>query len=285
LGTIAKCGKEWIMRAAKFAAFLCGVGMMIVGATAHAQIATATRIGNPEWEPMGFSLFSAPVGTAANHLSEEVDTTVHILPEPYWAYNAVTDMVGPGAADPLPYGDDIPVGVAANHYKTGPNFTVADFSNGNGVWLGFSFVPKVDAPTGISPDSANGPIIPNSLYAIVQSGGTQRNGLDFDQRWSADFFDINFALMGKNRPTYDGYSRMPILNAEAFEFGSAASPDGNYSSSWTYLDQSGNGWTITSHYTVAVPEPTLAAAALTFCAGTCLVRRNGRGDRANSRKF
>ncbi len=243
-------------------------------AFAQQPVATATPIGNPLWEPAGFVLFSGPVGQDGD-FSDYFTTLASLYPPPNHGFNSTTGNVIPGQPHAGPYTGEPLAGVLANNYKHGNVYNVPDFAGHNGVILAFVFVPRAGAPTGTTPDSANGPMIPNSVYPIHQTGVTLRNGATFDEAW--DFFipDVNSAI--GTGTTYQGWSHQPIFEGEVAEFGPPGTPaTGNYSTTIQYLDQQGNGWTVNWQYTV-VPEPSSLAGASLIAISALSRRRARRG--------
>jgi hypothetical protein len=242
----------------------------IGGRGAYASI-TFTPIGNPIWQAVGGVQFSAPIGTGDDGYNEFFTTQQAILPPPNSQFNPTNGQIIPGAPHPGPYNSEVITGVAAQGYKTGSVYNASDFSNGKGIWLGLEYVPNASAPSGYSPDSANGPIIPNSLFDINYSGETDRNGVLFDPNWTGSVLSVNEAEAGVATTSYAGFSHFPQFWAESIDFGPGNVPaDGNYTETFTLLDTTGNGWILTNNFTV-VPEP--SSLGLALFAGVGLLRR------------
>src|SRR4051794_16521529 len=158
-----------------------GVALVVPAAASAAGNVQAKPIGNPLWKPVDLNLFSAPIGTAASGYAEFGQTMAQILPEPYHRPNPSLGL-GPGDPHPPPYNHEIRRGLNALALEAGGQFTVADNSNGTGVWLAYMVIPRRRgiAPEGSSPDFAVGPIIPNRLFPIHVRGVSERFGEPFD---------------------------------------------------------------------------------------------------------
>ena len=82
-------------------------------------------------------------------------------------------------------------------------FGVSDFTDPSAVHIGYVLVPNAAAPTGSSPDYANGPILPNP---IAIKGDVFLNGAPFEL--SA------FGLTPAPAPEIDGASHYVVDNWE-----------------------------------------------------------------------
>jgi hypothetical protein len=148
-----------------------------------------------------------------------------------------------------PYDSELALGVANQGFHAGQHFHMAEFSNGNGVYVAWMNVPHRGA-IGSSPDFSSGRIIPNSLFPIHVKGVTLHNGADFNP-FVADFFvpklDANL-----NPPfNVDGHSHFPVFVADNADFGPpGAKLLGHYVYRLTIIDQSGNGWGIRARFTI-----------------------------------
>ena len=257
----------------KLQALLLAVcGLFTLGTCADAGTVTFTRIGSPTWEPVDPDLFAAPIGTLATGYSQFYQTQAAILPPPHYVLNTSIGEIVPGTPEAGPYTSDLSNGIHALGYKQGPDFNVSDFSNGSGIWVTFMIVPSAGAPTGSSPDFMSGPIIPNLQFPLIQSGLTMRNGVAFDAAWSGQYTDVN-QLLGLPKSTYAGFSHAPIFLAESSDFGPAGvHPDGHYTSTWSFVDSTGNGWDVSTAYTVPLPTAVWAGLPTLLLIG--LARRS-----------
>jgi hypothetical protein len=210
----------------------------------------AKPVGNPIWRPTDLKLFSAPIGTADSDYAEFAETQAAILPEPYHRPHPALG-IGPGDPHAGPYNNEISQGLKALGLHPGGQFTVDDFSDGNGIWLAYMVVPRSpgSAPTGSSPDFDFGPIIPNSLFPIDVTGFAERFGEPFSVLAAFSVPPLDASL---NPPfDVDGHSHFPIFIADSIDFGPAGvDPAGRYEWTIRMLDQTGNGWEITATFVI-----------------------------------
>jgi hypothetical protein len=228
------------------------IALVIPAVASAAGNVQAKPIGDPIWKPTDLNLFSAPIGTAASGYAEFGQTIARILPEPNHRPNPSLGL-GPGDPHAPPYIHEISRGLQALGLQAGGQFRVADNSNGNGVWLAYMVIPRRRgiAPEGSSPDFAVGPIIPNGLFPIHVKGIAERFGEVFDPAL-ADF-SVPPLDASLDPPFYvDGHSHFPVFLATNSDFGPPGiDPAGDYIWTITMLDQSGNGWQITTRFTVS----------------------------------
>ena len=212
-------------------------------ASQHVQL---RPIGTPTWRPVGFQLFSAPIGTADSGYVEFGETMEALLPAPNHVPHP--DLgVGPGAAHQPPYDDELAAGVDAQGYHERGPFTLSEFSNGNGVWLVWMNVPH-PGTQGSSPDFLVGPVIPNELFPIHVSGFSTHRG----ERFST-LTDFDVPPLDAIEPPFDvdGHSHFPVFIADNIDFGPPdANPFGLYRWQFEMIDQSGAGWRIEARFVV-----------------------------------
>jgi hypothetical protein len=211
----------------------------------------AKPVGDPLWKPTDLKLFSAPIGTAASDYAEFGETQRAILPEPYHRPHPALG-IGPGDPHPWPYNHEIRRGLKALGLQRGGQFTVADFSAGDGIWLAYMVVPRSrgSAPQGSSPDFAFGPIIPNALFPIDVTAYAERFGDPFSTIAIFSVPPLDAAL----DPPFDvdGHSHFPIFLADSIDFGPPGiDPAGRYRWTIRMLDRPGSGWEITATFAVA----------------------------------
>lgn len=206
-------------------------------------------IGDPLWKPTDLNLFSAPIGTAPDY-AEFGATQQGILPEPNHRPHPALG-IGPGDPHAWPYNHEIRRGLKAIGVNAAGQFTLQDFSDGNGVWLAYMVVPRSrgSAPKGSSPDFDLGPIIPNSLFPIDVTGFAEHFGLPFSTLVDFSVPPLSASLV----PPFDvdGHSHFPIFIADSVDFGpEGVDPYGRYMWSIRMLDHSGSGWTITVRFVI-----------------------------------
>jgi hypothetical protein len=229
------------------------VALAAPAAASAAGDVQAKPIGDPIWKPADVNLFTAPIGTAASGYAEFGETLQRILPEPY--HRPYPDLgIGPGEPHAGPYNHEIRRGLQSLGLQRNAAFTVRDFSGGNGIWLAYMVIPRSrgSAPYGSSPDSAFGPIIPNSLFPIDLTGSAERSGEPFSVLAA---FSIP-ALDASLDPPFDvdGHSHFPVFLADSIDFGPAGvDPSGRYRWTIRMLDQTANGWEITVRFVVRDP--------------------------------
>jgi hypothetical protein len=210
-------------------------------------------VANPTWTVTDFHFFTAPIGDPGNGFADFATTNQTVFPPPGYGYDPAHNGVVPGTA-PItgPYDQQVANGLANAGIPTTSVFTVSQFSIPNAVFLDWVMVPTANAPTGASPDFANGPIIPNSIMQITFGGVTYRNGVTFDPNWSG-VTDPTTALGIPNPGA--GWSHIPVITAEAFDFGNSVDPLGSYLEDFTLTDANGNGWEIQAPFQVVASLP------------------------------
>lgn len=253
----------------------------LVASTALAQTSVnvitfggADFLADQTWRPVDFHMFSSPTDFSA---------TYEILPEPNHTFHPNLG-VGPGAPHAGPYDTEIGDGILAAGIAEKQIFTTAEFNGdghfglGNGVFLAFMVIADPDnAPVGVTPDGVT-PMIPNGLFGMTFDSIVLRNGVAFDH------FGFQVPpLDGALDPPFnvDGHSHFPLFVEEDAGFLPPGTPlEGNYEFRILLRDQEGNGYAITSSWTVvAVPEPrtaVLMGLSLLALAGLMRRRRNGR---------
>lgn len=205
-----------------------------------------TPIRKPSWKPVDLHLFSAPIGTAPGYEGFGA-TTSRLLPEPNHRPHPALG-IGPGAKHAPPYDRELRDGVAALGFHTRGPFTLAEFSNGNGVWLAWMNVPR-PGTRGSSPDFNSGPIIPNELFPIRVSGFSTHRGMLFSTLAAFTVPKLDDTL---NPPfNVDGHSHFPIFIADNTDFGPpSVDPVGGYRWHLEMVDQGGDGWQIETRFVV-----------------------------------
>jgi len=210
-----------------------------------------TPIGHPIWKPVGFNEFSAPIGTAASGYEEFFLLMGRILPPPNHEPNPGLGFggIGPGAPHQPPYDTEITQGLAPMGFHQGKHFRQAEFSNGMGVYIAWMTVPYPGV-TGSAVDFASGPIIPNSLFPIIATGVTYHNNKLFNPYLAY----VNVPPTTAMDPVFnvDGHSHFPMWIADNADFGPPGEKlNGSYEYSIDMIDNTGNGWNINVHFTIA----------------------------------
>lgn len=123
------------------------------------------RIGNPTWRPVDFHLVAAEIGTLNSGFDKFGESISAMLPPP----NHVLGPCGvcPGDSHAGPYDGKLAAGVAASGFDEGVLFREDDMLNGMGVFVTYMVVPRANAPNDSSPDSVDGPIIPQPQAFII----------------------------------------------------------------------------------------------------------------------
>ncbi len=198
----------------------------------------AQPVGTPDWEPVDFHMFSVEVG---NQFVNLPDIRAGILPEPSHAEH--TDLgTGPGAPHAGPYDSEIGDGVAAQGYEEKSTFDSTEGLLPNGIMATFMVVPTDAAPDGSSPDSASGPIIPNTLFPIEVTVSAYQDNVEIDG------YGYSFSVWALNDPELeppfdvDGHSHFPMFMGTVFD-GLPVIP-GTLESRVSMIDTAGEGWNL-----------------------------------------
>lgn len=196
------------------------------------------KVGNPLWEPVDYHQFSVELGDGFANFGT---ITAALLPPPNHVDHP--DLgVGPGAAHAGPYDDEFAAGVLAEGYLDKKSYPQAEGLLPFGVMSVFMIVPSAGAPTGSSPDSASGPIIPNTVFPIVVTVGAYQDDMELDgYGFGFEVPPLDDAL---DPPfTVDGHSHFPMFNAVVFD-GMSAIP-GTIETRIQMTDANGDGWNLT----------------------------------------
>lgn len=207
-----------------------------------------SQIGRPAWKPSDFHIFTH---TVAADYSDFMTIAGTLLPPPN--HVPVTGLgIGPGAAHAGPYTHEFADTMDSLGLSDQTTFTVDQFTIPNAIWLDWmtSANEKGAVPTGRTPDSNSGPMIPNSLFPFALRGNLSRDGELFD-----GFFRVDVPVLDKNvDPRFDGmdgHSHFPMFIAEDQSYGPAGQPrTGKYLLHLVQLDAQGNGWSMDWSFTV-----------------------------------
>ena len=205
------------------------------GGGSDTPVLVQTVVGTPLWEPADYHQFAAAVGPNFENFG---DIAGGILPPPN--HQPHPDLgIGPGDPHAGPYTGEMAAGVLANAYVEHVTYTQAQGSLPNGIMQIFMVVPSAGAPTGSSPDSASGPIIPNTIFPISVTVDTYSQGIIIpDQSFG---FDVS-ALDDTLDPPFsvDGHSHFPLFFGQAFDELPAIPAD--LETRIEILDADGNGY-------------------------------------------
>lgn len=204
-------------------------------------------IGDPAWKPVDFHVFSAPVGTPDNGFADFGQTMTYLL---YPLRHQACAELGRGPGDPHqpPYTHEMEAGLDIMNYQDANVFSAKDFTTPNGVFAIWMIVPHHGA-SGSSPDFGLGPIMPNTLFPLHIVGETYRN----NKLWDAYLGDFYVPKLDNNLScpfNVDGWSHVPVFFADTSSFGPGGPLQGHYEYRVTVTDVTGEGWSITTSFTV-----------------------------------
>ena len=240
-----------------------GVAFTAVEASAEPVPATLVQVGTPAWKPTNFYLFSAPGGTD---------------PQITEVFQLIFSQHSSGPDDPYQaHPEDFATEIGNNLEKAGIEVkTVFNEEEIAGdplaIHLAWTAVPNSDA-TGITRDyPEGGPIIPNSIFPIVEDGTLFLNGEELDP-----IFDST----RQGSMNFSGFSHLTTLITEHAGFlDPGISLVGDYLYTETQRDPNGNGWNIAVPFTVVasnepvpVPEPSTLVIMAGSLAALGLLRR------------
>ena len=233
--------------------------LYLLGSLAMAPIPSyaaviASPIGTPSFVPTDFHLFSAPSGTAADGFAAFGQTQQALLPPPNHVPNPALG-IGPGQPHAGPYDQEFAQGVAANGFVDSTQFTTAQYSGGNAVYLVFMAVPGAGSSTGSSPNSPSGRILANAIFPLTVDGTTLTDGVANDVLGQFTVPPIN-TVPEFVPAALDGYSHVPFFFLDNFDFASRP-VTGAYEYRISITDAAGNGYLVSAPFQViqAVPEP------------------------------
>ncbi len=249
-----------------------------VTAMAGANNVALTEVGSPIWQPVDFITTSGP-GTSFQEFLDSLNT---ILAPPN--HVQIPGLgIGPGDPHAGPYDQEMSDGLANSGFPDTTTFLRSQFTlTGDVVITGYMVIPRAGAPTGRTPDSADGPMIPNDLFPIVATIDIQRNG---QSGWDSGQTtvppldgNVDAAFAGM-----EGHSHFPVFGGDACEFGNgfqgfeACANDltlalGDYTRVVEIRDAAGNGWNFSQHYTI-VPVPGAVYSGAVLFGLVCAVQR------------
>jgi hypothetical protein len=181
-----------------------------------------------------------------NTEAQRLDDTL-AFPNHRW-FSAV-GAVGPGTAHAGPYDWEYAHFIPFHGFRERSAFFVGDFTPPTGIYALFTIVPGPSAPMGSSPDSANGPIIPNALFPIATQGVLYRNGVVYDPNNNGQYpAESAFGF-----PSVAGASHVPFFFNDNVSWAPQPAPpvEGNYEWRITVRDTTSSGWDVVIPYVVS----------------------------------
>jgi hypothetical protein len=242
-------------------------------------IVEVTKVGNPDWAPVDFHLFSAP----SEPLSAALRTARSILPPPHHIFTN-NGIIIPGTPHAGPYDVEIAKGLARAGLHDQTQFGIGNFSGQpNGIWLAYMLVPH-PGTVGSSPDFARGPIIPESVFPILGTLEVFRDGSLFDvsvvrtRKLSQLPVTPPFQVDGSShRPQFFDEDLLTSLNPLHLQ---PIDLPGHYVFDLRLRDAQGAGFNLAVPFDVVVPEPgtlLLFAVGGVGLLGGRRLRRRGAG--------
>src|SRR5262249_50822185 len=146
--------------------------------------------------------------------------------------------IGPGAPHDGPYDHEIGDSFVQQGWQDAATFSRTEAARPNAIYDSWMVVPSDDAPTGRSPDSDNGPMIPNALFPIHAAFQCFVNG----EPMSNVEVDTDIPPLDENLdPPFDvdGHSHFPMFFALTLGF---ATPNGVFEWRGSMVDATGAGW-------------------------------------------
>lgn len=203
-----------------------------------------TPIGSPKWKIADAHLISMWIGTPPD-FPGFLSSSQQLLPEPNHKFHPQL-FIGPGDAHDGPYDHEFADGIIITGMPEKSTFNAYEWSFPNSVALVCMVVPADDAPTGKTPDSDDGPMIPNSICPLTFSGVTKIGDDVFDPNWG-----FQVPALDQVDPPFDaqGHSHIPMFFADAAEFGTGG-PEGDYTYEFRIVDADGNGYDISAKFSV-----------------------------------
>jgi hypothetical protein len=159
-------------------------------------------------------------------------------------------LFGPDRRHPGPYDDEIRAALFARGYSGSSCFVPADLVSPYGLVLVAVLVPEPSAPIGRSPDFDSGPILPDRLFPLIITGGSNRGGTGFA---------LNIPPLEDVLPDAgDGFSHVPLSFGASTELDDLAPPVPVGDHSWSFMmrDATGAGWSVTADFVVLPPVET-----------------------------
>ena len=212
---------------------------------------TLSQIGTPKWTPAGLHRVAGGLGNSP--CAQSALEFFNAFAAPNHKYYATKGAEGPDQPHAGPYDQELTALLAANGFVDRTVFNTSDFTPPTGIQTIFSLVPTAGAPVGSSADSASGPILPNAVFPIFNTGILYRNGAVWDPNNAGDFPPPAQFTVG-----VDGASHIVLLfnDNSSFVAPSATPLEGCYEWKITLRESNGaNGWDISVPFTIQPELP------------------------------
>ncbi len=206
-----------------------------------------TPVGAPVWEIADVQQFVGAIGQPGM-MFPDLPVTINSVLAPrhtVMAFSGLSAVVRPGAAHNVNYRTEFGLALAGRGYESKSTFERTEWDAPNGIFVGFTAVPKTGTSTGASADNANGLIIPNGLFPLTQTLVIQRNG----DTW-AELMPDTFT--GDPSPNVQGLSHqhfLTIVSGAVAPMG-AMPPPADFNWVFNVVDQTNNGYRITVPFRV-----------------------------------
>lgn len=201
-----------------------------------APVLELTRLTDPSWEIVDFHQRSAELGEGWELWSERTSET---LPPP--GHIQHPDLgIGPGEAHEGPYDHEFADAWAQHGWRDESIFTTAEASTPSAIFSMFMVVPSAGAPTGRTPDAADGPMIPHAVFPIH----TYFDYTTDDKAVLGGDFEFDVPRLDMIDPPYevDGHSHFPIYDGRYVDIEPALGEV--YRTHIVMTDATGSGWDI-----------------------------------------
>lgn len=202
-------------------------------------------IGTPLWVLGG--LFQTSFRVSADGSPDELASSLTDLLAPNHLFTG--GEIYWGLEHPPPYDDEWVRALQAAHCTSTSTFSAEELERGSFWTLLFTLVPLDAAPTGLSPDGLDLKIISDDEYPLTMSGDLFRNGELFDPEFDGPYAGMED--LGPDASFYEGFSHQALYvftNTDSAPPGTDAV--GHYELDMELLDDTGNGWHVTSSFDV-----------------------------------
>jgi hypothetical protein len=215
--------------------------VVVTGAATPVEGITYTAIGTPEWRMTDCSVFSTTIGDGMAgfnpflDLMDEIFRPLHLVePQAATLMNEIPHV--------RPYENEISTAVAIRGYQPKTEFTVAEYTPPEGLALFCMMLPTASSTTGATFDGDGLPLIPHTLFPILDVISVTRDGQPYGVDANVElpsFVDLGLPNAG------EGVSHYILRDLQSKDFADAAIPaTGSYVWSQTMTDSTGNGWRI-----------------------------------------